>query len=103
MYNYCRKKVSAPTIDISTYEPKHEKSESKPWISELSLLESDKDIVLNTTAWINDSVVNAAQKLLKKQFTSLNGLQDVALGYVMSFQIQTGDFLQILHTIITIG
>ena len=47
---------------------------------------------------MSDSIINAEQKLLKRQFPSLNGLQDVTLGNVMSYRIQTKEFLQILHS-----
>ncbi len=73
-------------------------TKSKIWIANLNLLESDKNLILDTTAWITDSIVNAAQKLLKEQFPGINGLQNVCMGYVMGFEIQAGAFLQILHS-----
>ena len=71
----------------------------KKWLSDVNLLEYDKNILLDPVGWINDSIINAAQKLLRRQFPSLNGLQDVALGYVMSFEVQMGEFVQILHSL----
>jgi Ulp1 family protease len=47
---------------------------------------------------LNDSIVNAAQRLLKEQFPALGSLQDVALGLIMNFQIESGDFIQIIHS-----
>lgn len=63
----------------------------------MKLLEPDKKILLNSVGWVNDSIVNAAQRLLKRQFPEIDGFQDVSLGLVLSFEVQTGDFLQILH------
>ena len=70
---------------------------SQPWLPTLNLHISEQDILLSPTAWITDTIVNAAQNMLKKQFPSISGLQDVALGLV-NFNIQTGEFVQILHT-----
>ncbi len=48
--------------------------------------------LLNPVGWLTDSIVNAAQQLLKKLFPSINSLQDVAIGYTMNFEIQTGKY-----------
>ena len=68
------------------------------WLPSLNLSQTDKDILLSPTAWITDSIVNAAQQLLREQFPQLPGLQDVSLGLTMAFDIMPGEFLQILHT-----
>ena len=92
--------TNRPPINITTYEPEcGTKNLQKKWIAELGLLESDRNVLLDPVGCINDSLINASQKLLKSQFASLNGLQDTVLGYVMSFEIQSGEFLQILHTV----
>lgn len=67
------------------------------WLPFLNLSQTDKDILLSPTAWITDSIVNAAQQLLGEQFPKLHGLQDVSLGLNMAFDIMLGEFLQILH------
>ena len=71
----------------------------KVWISDLNLDENDRENVLSPTGWLSDKVINAAQKILSKQFPDIFGLQDVALGHVMNFTIQDGEFLQILHSV----
>lgn len=68
------------------------------WLPFLNLSHKDKEILLSPTAWISDSIVNAAQQLLREQFPQLPGLQDVSLGVTMAFNIMPGEFLQILHT-----
>ena len=52
---------------------------------------------------LNDSLINAAQKLLKKQFPTVSGLQDVGLGSWMSFQYQGGELLKLFTQLKTIG
>ena len=42
--------------------------------------------------------VDAAQTLLKQQFPHIQSLQNVTKGMTMSFYIQTGAFVQILHS-----
>lgn len=107
MYYYVQQRQP---IDVDKFTPMCNKDTPKAWITGLGLLDCDKDTLLDPVGWINDSIINAAQKLLKSQFSSMNSLQDVALGYVMSYAIQTGEFIQILHsadnhwlTISTIG
>lgn len=68
------------------------------WLPSLNLSHKDEEILLSPTAWITDSMVNAAQQLLREQFPQLPGLQDVSLGLTMAFNIMPGEFLQILHT-----
>ena len=43
-------------------------------------------------------IINAAQKLLKKANPAVPGLQDVACGLTMNFDVEPGKFVQILHT-----
>ena len=68
------------------------------WLPYLNLSQKDKEILLSPTAWITDSIVNAAQQLLREQFPRLPGLQDVSLGLTMAIDVMPGEFLQILHT-----
>ncbi len=82
---------------MGAYKPKRV-PKPKSWIADLKLFESDKKLLLDPVGWLNDSIVNAAQEVLKKQFPALGSLQDVALGVCMNFKIQAGDFIQILHS-----
>ena len=70
----------------------------KVWIECLGLFETDREIVLSPTGWLNDRIINAAQTLLKNQFPELSGFQDVGLGQVMNFTIEFGEFIQIVHS-----
>ena len=47
---------------------------------------------------LNDSIVNAVQKMLKKQFTEANGLHDPVLGQGLNFQVYRSiPFVQVLR------
>ena len=73
------------------------------------LRKQETDILLSETAWLTDTIIDAAQSLLKSM-TPADGFQPVGLGQTLMFEIQTGEFIQILHcrsghwlTVSTIG
>ena len=41
--------------------------------------------------------VNAAQGLLKQQCSHMNGFQNVVLGFTLFYDVQTEEFIQVLH------
>ena len=47
--------------------------------------------------WLSDSVIDAAQKLLKARHSSIGGLQNTLLAKNMQFQIEREQFVQILN------
>jgi hypothetical protein len=60
-----QKKEQETIIDLDTYTPS--KSEwPKCWISDLHLTQADKEILNSPHAWLSDTIINAAQMLLKK-------------------------------------
>ena len=74
------------------------------------LFQSDREILLHPAAWLNDNIISAAQALLQKQNTLVDGFQPPCLGQTCAFDIQSGEFVQILHdghghwlTVSTIG
>ena len=60
------------------------------------LSHKDKEILLSQP----DTIVNAAQLLLRQQFPELPGLQDVSLGQTMAFNVCAGEFVQFFCLII---
>lgn len=64
----------------------------------MDLLEIDRDTLLAPTGWLTDSIINAVQKILRRQFPDVNGLQDTCLGLLCSFCILQGEFIQILYS-----
>ena len=62
-----------------------------------TLSNDDEAILLSTSGWLNDNLINAAQAVLKHQFQLPVGLQDVSLGRTLAFDIQRSEFIQILH------
>ena len=68
------------------------------WIPHLNLTLQDQKILHSSTSWLTDAIINAVQELLKKENTAILGLQNVILGQVNSFNVEQGEFVQILHT-----
>ena len=66
------------------------------WIPSLNLLCEDHKYIVGGK-WLSDSVINAAQKLLKARHSTIGGLQNTLLAKNMQFQIERGRFVQILN------
>ncbi len=82
---------------------------SKFWIEELNLYPSQKQSIINGN-WLCDGVIEAAQKLMKKAYPMIKGLQSPILGETLAFSIHVGEFVQVINvsrahwiTISTIG
>ena len=84
-------------VCVETYKCNKPSECCQEWIPELGLSKSDRETLLNPVGWLTDSIVDAAQKLLK-DISPVPGLESVACGLTMSFTIQRGDFVQILNT-----
>ena len=65
------------------------------WLLSLDLSHNDKEILLSPTAWTIDTMVNAAQLLLRQQFPKFPG---VSLSQTMALNVCASEFVQILHT-----
>lgn len=68
------------------------------WLSSLGLFQADKTILKDHTAWLNDSIVYAAQQLLKQ--TGVEGLRSPQCGKTLNFKpiwSPHGKFAQVLH------
>ena len=80
------------------------------WLPDLKLTDADRQTLLDPLGWLTDSHINAAQQLLKEACAAISGFQDVACGVVLSFDVELGEFVQILNnqrghwlTVSTIG
>ena len=64
----------------------------------MGLLFSDKT-VLQSSDWINDNIIYAAQKLLRKEFPDIEGLKSPLLGTSLAFKCipHNSKYIQILH------
>ena len=82
---------------ICVEEYKCKKQPARDWVSSLGLYDCDKAILLNPLGLLNDSIINASQQLLKELFPFLPGLQGVELGAIMGFEVEAGEFVQIVH------
>ena len=65
------------------------------WLKDLLLYPFEKNS-LSQGNWLTDSVINAAQTLLKQQFPHVGGLLEAVLADTLGFEIQRGEFVQIL-------
>ena len=82
----------------------------KPWIQELGLGQEEEEILIGGK-WLNDTLIDAGQKLLKCQFGErVQGLQTLCLTRTLTMDVCRGEFIQILnkgeyhwYTISTIG
>ena len=74
------------------------KDENDWWIKDLKLRESDRVSLLNGND-VNDSIINAAQCLLKSQFSEIEGFQNTLLAHHLKFKPTPNNTLciQILH------
>ncbi len=57
------------------------------WLPDLKLTEADKKLLLNPLSWLNDNIINAAQRLLKQSCPEISGFQDVTCGVALSFSL----------------
>ena len=78
-------------------------------VEDICLTTADQGILLHPTAWMNDNILAAGQRLLQRQ-TGAHGLQPPCIGQICAFDIQQGHFIQIVNnghahwlTISTIG
>lgn len=86
------------TIDLTNEDIPCSSSAVKKWVSvgRTELTMADKEC-LSSDGWHNDKHVHAAQQLLKKENPYVGGLQDPVLQMAHSFEIEGGEFVQILH------
>ena len=63
---WVRQSFYQDAITVEYYKLKQQLQLQKLWLPELNLAISDQDILLNLTAWLTDSLLDAAQILLMK-------------------------------------
>lgn len=81
-------------ITVEEYKMRTEEQPIEPWIPSLELTQHDKLILLSPAEWATDSIINAAQTLLRKANPQMPGLQSVAKGLTMAFDIEPGEFVR---------
>ena len=90
--------ATSPNQDCMVVEDYQVKAPPPPkWIPELDLFLLDKRILLSSSEWLTDSIIDAAQTLIGK-LASIGGLQRVCSGLTMSFNAEPSEFLQIMGT-----
>ena len=63
-----------------------------------TLTDHDFNVIESTTGWLENTVIQQAQVLLKKVNPDIQGFQRPSLGPYCNFDRVDGDFVQILHT-----
>ena len=102
VFKYCQMSTSTNTqLDVVTLDNEISRgvaSAPNMWICNdvIKLSTADRDILLNPVGYLNDSIIAAAQDLLKNKSVSQGGFQDTVLGLTCNFQIETEEFVQIL-------
>ncbi|KAL5497317.1 hypothetical protein EMCRGX_G013776 [Ephydatia muelleri] len=78
-------------------------------VTRCSLDEEMRNTVLSSTGWLDDTIINRVQSILREQFGAA-GFQNTTLGTLLLFDVIRSEFIQILHngknhwlTISTIG
>ena len=86
-------------IEVEGYTPKKAGKASKTWVKNhlFTLSREDKSILCSPSAWLSDTIIDAAQKLLKQKVPLQNGFQDICCGRTCAFDIESTEFTQILH------
>ena len=94
-----KKPAKTVYVDLMAQREGKDTELPQPWmkIGIVQLSQADKDILLHPRAWLNDKIIHAAQVLLKSQVPLVGGLQEPCKGQVCSFDIERGEFVQILH------
>lgn len=72
------------------------RKQTEYWISNLKLRPEDK-LIINKGKWLTDTIINAFQILLQNFHPQVGGLQDTVLAETLAFNIEKGDFVQILN------
>lgn len=66
------------------------------WLEDLKVHAADEQY-LSGGKWLTDSLINAGKTLLRKAYPHIGGLQSKCLGETSSFEIQRGEFVQLLN------
>lgn len=78
------------TKDTKKYKP------IEYWIEDLGLYKEEKAFLLEGR-WVSDNLITAVQQLLKAKYPLMGGLQPTILAETFNFQVQTGEFVQVLN------
>ena len=98
--------LSSNVIDLDKVKETKYTVESSYWLKHngYQLPMSDKHILLDTDAWLSDSIIAAAQVLLKENaVTNIEELQPPCLGQTCAFDVQRNEFVQIYIMEVVIG
>ena len=97
-------------IDLENYKPKKwclctAVQPKKPWVNNglVKLSTAERVIIKSPAGWLSDEIIDAAaQNTLHEQF-GVPGLQSAVCGQSCNFQVESGEFVQVLHNGKTTG
>ena len=61
------------------------------------LTHEDRELVITPTGWLTDKIIMAAQLLILQHFPTMAGLQPPSLQKVLTFEVHSGEFVQIIN------
>ena len=90
---------SQVVIDLTNQENTENRAEPAVWMENdlYKLYESDREILLSSTAWLNDNIIAAAGNIRKQKMPLKNGFQLPILGQICAFTIEKEEFVPILN------
>lgn len=63
-----------------------------------NLTQAEFDVIESPTGWLDCTIIQQAQIILKQVNPTIEGFQRTTLGPVRNFDVVTSEFVQILHT-----
>ncbi len=98
-----KKTDNVQVVDLTQDDPSSQRSAQQVnnvWVTidNIALTTADRETILHPTAWMNDQILAAGQRLLQQQ-TGMCGLQLPCLGQICAYKIHTlpSDFVQIVN------
>ncbi len=100
----CRQESNPVVIDMTGCGRKKAKTrkttqrKKQPWINNgiIKLSTTDRTVIKSPTGWLSDDIIDAAQTTLHEQF-GIPGFQETGLRQCCDFNVEPGEFIQILH------
>ena len=90
--------VEGKSVVVVTDDPMPPKSDKVViQMADIRIYEQDLDFLRSNRQWLNDTIINAGQVLIKEMFPSTSGLQDVVHSRMLTFQPETKQFVQVLN------
>ncbi len=97
-YSKSKHQENIESINIDNYSPANiQPASDSVWknVCGIRVLHSHQEF-LQSQEWLDDVLINVGQKMLKSQFSAMNGLQNCLLVGAMSAEVPAGEFIQVI-------